>query len=99
MTVLQIFEATVTPLLETVAQAFPQLKIYSLPSGPIPGEASLPPKRHLELGVKLTGVSAQKLGPDERAKAEHALAQAYALLREGVIALGGQVTDEKQLTR
>jgi len=99
MTVLQIFEATVTPLLETVAQAFPQLKIYSLPSGPIPGEASLPPKRHLELGVKLTGPVLQQLAQADRAEAERALAQAYAMLRQGVVALGGQVTDEKQLQR
>lgn len=99
MTVAQVFEATVTPLLESVASAHPLIKIYSLPSAPIPGEAGVPPRRHLELGVKLTGAAAQQLDSAGRRAAEAELARAYAMLREGVIALGGTVTDERQLQR
>ena len=99
MTVLKIFEAAVTPLLEQISNDFPSLKIYSLPSGPIPGEASLPPKRHLELGVKLTGAAAQGLDDGQRSQAEADLAEAYEALRTGVLALGGEVTEERQLKR
>ncbi|MEY3951503.1 MAG: hypothetical protein RL320_305 [Pseudomonadota bacterium] len=99
MTVLKIFEAAVTPLLEQISREYPTLRIYSLPSGPVPGESSLPPKRHLELGVKLTGVEAQRLDEQARVDAEALMAKAYAELRAGVLALGGEVTDEKQLRR
>ena len=99
MTVLQVFEATVTPLLERIALAHPRLKIYSLPSGPIPGDAALPPRRHLELGVKLTGVDAQLAGNEPREALEQELAEAYEALREGVMALGGEVSEERRHQR
>jgi hypothetical protein len=59
----------------------------------------LPPKRHLELGVKLTGAAAQGLDDGQRSQAEADLAEAYEALRTGVLALGGEVTEERQLKR
>lgn len=45
--VFEIAESTLTPLMERIEQAFPQVKVFSLPSV---GDATI--RRHIELGVK-----------------------------------------------
>jgi molybdopterin-biosynthesis enzyme MoeA-like protein len=84
MIVLDLFEAAVTPLMQTIAQKYPQFKIYSLPSA---GEAGLP--RHIELGLKASGRQDESSPPE-------AFEQAYLEFRAGVTALGGQITEERQ---
>ena len=84
MIVLNLFEAAVTPLMQTIAQKYPQFKIYSLPSA---GEAGLP--RHVELGLKASGRQDESAPPE-------AFEQAYLEFRAGVTALGGQITEERQ---
>lgn len=88
--VMGIFEATVTPLLERLDKAYPDLRIYSLPSAPVPGDSG--PRRLLELGVKarLAGGNGQ---------GEGRLAQAYEELKQGVLALGGSVSKESLAKR
>ena len=87
MIVPDFFEATVTPLMRAIAQRYPQLRIYSLPSV---GEAGL--GRHLELGLKAEGLP----GSDEPPEA---LLRAYEEFREGVVALGGAIAEERQARR
>lgn len=87
MVVLKLFEATVTPLMQTIAQKYPQLKIYSLPSA---GEQGIP--RHVELGLKAQDGIAEGSEPAE-------LKQAYEEFRSGVIALGGQIAEERASQR
>lgn len=94
MIVHELFEATVTPLLEEMTTAHPRLKIYSLPSAPIQsGEERV--RRHLELGIKLTNVSAA----EDSASLMAELDQAYQALRQGVLALGGEIAQENQAQR
>lgn len=88
MIVQHLYEAAVTPLMQTLCQKFPQLKIYSLPSA---GEDGKP--RHLELGVKAQGDSS------ETGQAPAALRAAYEEFRAGVLALGGQIMEERQASR
>lgn len=85
-----IFEATVTPLLERLDKAYPDLRIYSLPSAPVPGDSG--PRRLLELGVKarLTAMQGQ---------AEERLRVAYNELRQGVLDLGGLISKESLVRR
>lgn len=85
-----IFEATVTPLLERLDKAYPDLRIYSLPSAPVPGDTG--PRRLLELGVKarLAGVQGQ---------AEERVQLAYQELKEGVVGLGGVISKESLVRR
>jgi molybdopterin-biosynthesis enzyme MoeA-like protein len=85
-----IFEATVTPLLERLDKAYPDLRIYSLPSAPVPGDSG--PRRLLELGVKarLTGMQGQ---------AEERLGVAYNELKQGVLELGGVISKESLVRR
>lgn len=85
-----IFEATVTPLLERLDRAYPDLRIYSLPSAPIPGDAG--PRRHLELGVKA------KLGASQ-GLIEQRLSLAYHDLKKGVLELGGSISNESSVKR
>ncbi len=87
MIVLKLFEATVTPLMQSMAQQYPELKIYSLPSA---GEEGLP--RHIELGVKAQGDSTAGIEPAS-------LKQAYEEFRSGVIALGGEIIEERASQR
>lgn len=87
MIVHQLFEATVTPLMQSIAEKYPQLRIYSLPSA---GEEGLP--RHVELGLKAQGIHPQGGEPAE-------LKQAYEEFRAGVIALGGLVAEERASER
>jgi molybdopterin-biosynthesis enzyme MoeA-like protein len=88
--VVGIFEATVTPLLERLDKAYPDLRIYSLPAAPIPGDSG--PRRLLELGVKARLVGGNGQG-------EERLASAYEELKQGVIALGGSVSKESLARR
>lgn len=85
-----IFEATVTPLLERLDKAYPDLRIYSLPSAPVPGDSG--PRRLLELGVKarLTAMQGQ---------AEERLSVAYNELKQGVLDLGGLISKESLVRR
>ncbi|HVL56414.1 MAG TPA: molybdopterin-binding protein, partial [Burkholderiaceae bacterium] len=60
--VFELAESTVTPLLEAIEAAFPQVRCFSLPSA---GDAGA--RRHIELGVK--GDPAQVLAAFERLRA------------------------------
>jgi molybdopterin-biosynthesis enzyme MoeA-like protein len=91
MTVKGLFEASVTRLLEELTAAYPTLKIYSLPSAPVPGQNQS--HRFLELGVKAVGTLA------DSSEGEALVAKAYAALREGVSALGGELVEEHQICR
>lgn len=91
MVVYRLFEAAVTSLLEELTRDYPELRIYSLPSAPVPGDPSA--RRHLELGIKLpvhASVDAAMRGRFDRA---------YARLREGVQALGGEIAEEQESRR
>ncbi len=87
MIVLELYEATVTPLMQTLAEKYPHLKIYSLPSA---GEQGVP--RHVELGLK-----AQGSGEEDGEPAD--LKQAYEEFRAGVLALGGVISEERASQR
>lgn len=91
MTVKGLFEASVTPLLEELTRNYPVLKIYSLPSAPMPGAPQA--QRFLELGVKAVGALA------DSQEGEVVLAKAYSELRSGVIDLGGALVQESQASR
>ena len=91
MTVRGLFEASVTRLLEDLTGAYPALKIYSLPSAPLPGQTQA--QRYLELGVKAVGALA------DSSQGEALVAEAYAALREGVLGLGGELVQEQQACR
>ena len=88
MIVLQLFEAAVTPLMNQLIKKYPQLKIYSLPSA---GENGLP--RHLELGFKAAAEHR------DQTDAPAMLIAAYEELKQGVLALGGKITEERQAAR
>ena len=88
MLVYRLLEASATPLMRQLLERYPQVKIYSLPSA---GDHGMP--RHLELGVKAAGTHAAQ------AEAPEVLKAAYQFLREGVIALGGQIEEERQSVR
>jgi molybdopterin-biosynthesis enzyme MoeA-like protein len=87
MIVLDLFEATVTPLMQSIAQGYPQFKVYSLPSA---GEAGVP--RHVELGIKAQGQPGGD-GPPE------GFERAYQEFRAGVCALGGKISEERDTRR
>lgn len=88
MIVLQLFEATVTPLMRLLAEKYPQLKIYSLPSA---GEQGVP--KHVELGLKAQGLAtAQGEAPPE-------LREAYEEFKSGVLSLGGIIAEERAAQR
>lgn len=89
-----LFEATVTQLLEQITRDYPRLKIYSLPSAPVQTQTETV-RRHLELGVKLTGLAKDE---DLQGCLEQ-LTAAYGALREGVIGLGGEISKETALER
>ncbi len=81
-----LYEAMVTPLLEELTQANPEMAIYSLPAAPLPGQVLA--ERLLELGIKAPAdVSAERFEA------------AVARLREGVVALGGIVRSEERVRR
>lgn len=88
MIVHKLFEATVTPLMQSIAAKYPQLKIYSLPSA---GDEGLP--KHVELGLKAQG----EAGQAGAAPAE--LHQAYEEFKAGVITLGGVIAEERESQR
>jgi molybdopterin-biosynthesis enzyme MoeA-like protein len=88
MIVQQLFEAAVTPLMQSLSAQYPELKIYSLPSA---GENGLP--RHLELGVKAAADHAEQSEPPPAMRA------AYATFKSGVLALGGLIAQERQAVR
>ncbi|MBU3724596.1 MAG: competence/damage-inducible protein A [Burkholderiaceae bacterium] len=87
MIVLDLFEATVTPLMQSITDKYPQFRVYSLPSA---GEAGVP--RHVELGLKALG---QVGSSDPPAGFD----QAYSEFRQGVVALGGNISEERQAMR
>jgi len=88
MIVQQLFEAAITPLMQSLASQYPELKIYSLPSA---GENGLP--RQLELGVKAFAEHAQQSKPPA------AMLAAYESFKSGVLALGGLIAQERQAVR
>lgn len=88
MIVYKLYEATVTPLMQSLAERYPELKIYSLPSA---GEDGRP--RHVELGIKATG------GLDDPTSPPALLEAAYQEFRAGVVGLGGEIGEERQASR
>lgn len=108
MVVHRLFEATVTPLMQSLSAKYPELKIYSLPSA---GDDGKP--KHVELGVKAQG-AVDPNPPKEFSEGKHAsrdekpespceppesLRLAYEEFRAGVVALGGEIIEEKEATR
>lgn len=87
MIVHQLFEATVTPLMQSIAEKYPALKIYSLPSA---GEQGVP--KHVELGLKAQGSADAGTAPEE-------LDHAYEEFKRGVVALGGVIAEERAAQR
>ena len=88
MVVVRLFEAAVTPLMQSLSQKYPDLKIYSLPSAGDDGRA-----KHVELGFK-----ALSQGADQQT-APAILQTAYQEFKAGVLALGGEITEERQSAR
>jgi molybdopterin-biosynthesis enzyme MoeA-like protein len=88
MVVVRLFEAAVTPLMQSLAQKYPHLKIYSLPSAGDDGRA-----KHVELGFKAIAEAA------DQQQAPPALEQAYQEFKAGVLALGGEIAEERQSAR
>lgn len=87
MIVLRLYEATVTPLMRSMVERYPELKFYSLPSA---GEDGKP--RHVELGIKAVMTPGASQAPE-------VFARAYEEFKAGVIALGGSVIEERQASR
>lgn len=94
MIVHHLYEAAVTPLMRSLSEKYPDLKIYSLPSA---GEDGKP--KHVELGLK--AYADQSAGGDvsETAQPPQALLQAYEEFRQGVLALQGIIVEERQASR
>lgn len=92
-----LYEATVTPLLEELTDRHPQLRIYSLPAAPLPGQTQA--DRLLELGVKLPGAALRGQDPAARAGLEALQQQAVEHLRRGILSLGGTVVSEHRAER
>lgn len=95
MIVMDLYEATVTPLMQTIAEKYPLFKVYSLPSA---GEDGTP--RHVELGLKarLTDTSVNT-GADNASGPPDDYEAAYQEFRRGVLALGGNIAEERQARR
>ena len=87
MIVLGLYEATVTPLMQSLVERYPELKFYSLPSA---GEDGKP--RHVELGIKVAMTPGASEAPE-------AFNRAYEEFKVGVIALGGIISEEHQSRR
>lgn len=85
-----LFEATVTPLLEQLTSDYPALSIYSLPSAHVKGETG--PRRLLELGVKRSGRRQTRHLTHDEWLAQ--IESAFSALKQGVLALGGEVAEE-----
>lgn len=88
MIVYRLYEAAVTPLMNELARKYPQFRIYSLPSA---GDDGRP--RHVELGLKARG----EAGSPASMPAD--LRGAFEEFRQGVLALGGEIGEEKETTR
>jgi molybdopterin-biosynthesis enzyme MoeA-like protein len=73
-----LMESTVTPLMESLEADFPGIKAFSLPSVGDAERGGYWARRHIDLGVK---------GEPE------AVAAAFAKLRQGVHALGGEIIE------
>jgi molybdopterin-biosynthesis enzyme MoeA-like protein len=69
-------ESTLTPLMESIENSYPGLKVFSLPSVGDPSRGGVFAKRHIELGVK--GLSALVI-------------EAFPALRKGVSDLGHEI--------
>lgn len=73
-----LMESTITPLMETLERDFPGVRAFSLPSVGDVERGALYARRHIDLGVK---------GEPQ------AVAAAFAALRAGVAALGGEMVE------
>lgn len=93
MVVHRLYEAAVTPLMRSLAEKYPELKIYSLPSA---GEDGKP--KHVELGLKAYAQPSAEGGAVAAAPPE-TLLQAYEEFRRGVLALDGVIVEERQASR
>ena len=94
MVVHHLYEAAVTPLMRSLAEKYPQLKIYSLPSA---GEDGKP--KHVELGLKAYADAAAEQEEGGEIQPPESLLQAYEEFRQGVLALQGVIVEERQASR
>jgi molybdopterin-biosynthesis enzyme MoeA-like protein len=76
--VFEMPESTVTPLMEQIEADFPSVKVFSLPSVGDEQRGGVYARRHIELGVKGDPESVER---------------AYPKLRDGVLALGGEIME------
>jgi molybdopterin-biosynthesis enzyme MoeA-like protein len=76
--VFEMPESTLTPLMESIELNYPGIRVFSLPSVGDPQRGGVYARRHIELGVK---------------GAPELVASAYARLRDGVSALGGEIIE------
>jgi molybdopterin-biosynthesis enzyme MoeA-like protein len=76
--VFEMPESTVTPLMEHIETQFPGVRVFSLPSVGDAERGGVYTRRHIELGVKGDPASVDR---------------AYPKLRDGVLALGGEVIE------
>ena len=94
MIVLDLYEAAVTPLMNAMCERYPQFRFYSLPSA---GDDGRP--RHVELGVKASGLGTRASEVSETSDASAALVRAYEEFRQGVRDLGGVIAEEREAQR
>jgi molybdopterin-biosynthesis enzyme MoeA-like protein len=94
MVVHQLFEAAVTPLMRSLSEKYPELKIYSLPSA---GEDGRP--KHVELGVKAVDYRPLVSEGAPSDQPPRVLLEAYEEFRQGVLALQGLIVEERQASR
>jgi molybdopterin-biosynthesis enzyme MoeA-like protein len=71
-------ESRVTPLMETIERDFAGVRVFSLPSVGDAARGEVYARAHIDLGVK---------GEPQAVEA------AFAVLREGVLALGGEIVE------
>jgi len=71
-------ESSLTPLMESIENNFPSVKVFSLPSVGDPSRGGVFAKRHIELGVK---------------GASDLVDEAFMLLKKGVSDLGHEIHD------
>ena len=76
--VFELPESTLTPLMERIEADFAGVRVFSLPSVGDQERGGMWARRHIDLGVKGT---------------PETVAAAFAKLREGVVALGGEIRE------
>lgn len=94
MVVHHLYEAAVTPLMRSLSEKYPELKVYSLPSA---GDDGKP--KHVELGVKAYEQGVLASDTVRAGEPPKLLLEAYEEFRQGVLALQGVIVEERQASR